>query len=87
MYLIIYFNELQLITNDKFKSVEHRVLANGIGPRISVACFFNAGLRAQEKLYGPIKELLSEDNPPKYYVAYFSERGLDGISALPHYKL
>jgi hypothetical protein len=50
-------------------------------------CFFNAGLRAQEKLYGPIKELLSEDNPPKYYVAYFSERGLDGISALPHYKL
>ncbi|KAK2368815.1 hypothetical protein QL285_081983 [Trifolium repens] len=45
------------------------------------------GLRAQEKLYGPIKELLSEDNPPKYYVAYFSERGLDGISALPHYKL
>ncbi|XP_045806026.1 1-aminocyclopropane-1-carboxylate oxidase homolog 1-like [Trifolium pratense] len=85
---------MQLITNDKFKSVEHRVLANGIGPRISVACFFNAGLKAQEKLYGSIKELLSEDNPPRYrettftdYVAYFSERGLDGTSALPHYKL
>lgn len=30
---------LQLITNDKFKSVEHRVLANHDGPRISIACF------------------------------------------------
>ncbi|WJX85958.1 hypothetical protein P8452_68332 [Trifolium repens] len=32
---------LQLITNDKFKSVEHRVLANKVGPRISVASFFS----------------------------------------------
>jgi len=36
-----------------------------------------------------MKELLSEDNPPKYketivsdYVAYFEEKGLDGTSAL-----
>ncbi|WJZ87275.1 hypothetical protein VitviT2T_006671 [Vitis vinifera] len=32
---------LQLITNDRFKSVEHRVLANRRGPRVSVACFFS----------------------------------------------
>jgi len=94
IYLIINFNELQLITNDKFKSVEHRVLANGIGPRISVACFFKAGLRAKEKLYGPITELLSEDNPPRYrettfadYVAYLCAKGLDGTSVLQHFKL
>ncbi|AES66425.1 putative deacetoxyvindoline 4-hydroxylase [Medicago truncatula] len=85
---------LQLITNDKFKSVEHRVLANDIGPRISVACFFKAGLRAHEKLYGPITELLSEDNPPRYrettfadYVAYLCAKGLDGTSVLQHFKL
>uniref|UniRef100_A0A7N0VMA8 Fe2OG dioxygenase domain-containing protein n=1 Tax=Kalanchoe fedtschenkoi TaxID=63787 RepID=A0A7N0VMA8_KALFE len=30
---------MQLITNDRFKSVEHRVVANAEGPRISVACF------------------------------------------------
>ncbi|KAK9150706.1 hypothetical protein Syun_009015 [Stephania yunnanensis] len=30
---------LQLISNDKFKSSEHRVLANHAGPRISVASF------------------------------------------------
>ncbi|KAK8548618.1 hypothetical protein V6N12_061528 [Hibiscus sabdariffa] len=34
---------LQLITNDKFKSVEHRVLANTEGPRVSVASFFTTG--------------------------------------------
>ncbi|KAK1284258.1 hypothetical protein QJS10_CPB21g00373 [Acorus calamus] len=31
---------LQMISNDRFKSSEHRVLANAIGPRVSVACFF-----------------------------------------------
>ncbi|PNX89996.1 1-aminocyclopropane-1-carboxylate oxidase-like protein, partial [Trifolium pratense] len=53
-----------------------------------------ADLRSQEKLYGPIKELLSEDNPPRYretsfadFVAYFNAKGLDGTSALQHFKL
>ncbi|GAU20272.1 hypothetical protein TSUD_353370 [Trifolium subterraneum] len=85
---------LQLITNDKFKSVEHRVLANQVGPRISVASFFSTGHRSSSNLYGPIKELLSEDNPPKYretkvadFVAYFEAKGLDGTSALTHYKI
>ncbi|KAK2423363.1 1-aminocyclopropane-1-carboxylate oxidase protein [Trifolium repens] len=92
---VVNFGEaLQLITNDRFKSAEHRVLANSIGPRISVACFFRPGLSTNEKLYGPIKELLSEDNPPRYkettfddYVAYYNGKGLDGFSALQHFKL
>ncbi|XP_028780638.1 1-aminocyclopropane-1-carboxylate oxidase homolog 1 [Neltuma alba] len=85
---------LQLITNDKFKSVEHRVLANLEGPRISVASFFRDGLKASTKPLGPMKELLSEDNPPKYrettvaeYVAYFQAKGLDGTSALLHFRI
>ncbi|XP_027336990.1 1-aminocyclopropane-1-carboxylate oxidase homolog 12-like [Abrus precatorius] len=85
---------LQLVTNDIFKSCEHRVLANRDGPRISVACFFYPGLKAYSKVYGPIKELLSEDNPPKYRETTFAEceanfvsKGLDGTSSLTRYRI
>ncbi|KAK7350510.1 hypothetical protein VNO77_09209 [Canavalia gladiata] len=85
---------LQLITNDKFKSVEHRVVANRLGPRVSVASFFSTSFQPSSKLYGPIKNLVSEDNPPKYrettvqeYVTYSMARGLDDTSPLPHFRI
>ncbi|CAN1269523.1 1-aminocyclopropane-1-carboxylate oxidase homolog 3, partial [Linum perenne] len=85
---------LQLISNDKYVSVEHRVLANNRVARVSVACFFSTFLAPNPKMYGPIKELLSEEDPPKYrettipeYVSYYNKKGLDGTSALLHFKL
>ncbi|KAE8816377.1 1-aminocyclopropane-1-carboxylate oxidase-like protein 1 [Hordeum vulgare] len=33
---------LQVASNDRFKSVVHRVVSNSVGPRVSVACFFMA---------------------------------------------
>ncbi|KAJ6323828.1 hypothetical protein OIU76_011179 [Salix suchowensis] len=83
---------LQLISNDIFTSVHHRVLAKNIGPRISVACIFRQPLLPETlRMYGPIKELLSEENPPIYREITVKEfmalRILTGYDVLRHLKL
>ncbi|CAK9309921.1 unnamed protein product [Citrullus colocynthis] len=85
---------LQLITNEKMKSVEHRVLARSKGKRVSAACFFYPSAKHRLTPYGPAKEFQSEDNPPIYrptnineYLTHYILNGLDGHSALPHFKI
>ncbi|KAJ1430761.1 Oxoglutarate/iron-dependent dioxygenase [Sesbania bispinosa] len=82
---------LQLLSNDKFISVQHRVVAKHIGPRISVACLFRTD--DESIVYGPIKELLSEECPPVYrdvsskeYTAHYYAKGV-GTSTLSRFKL
>ncbi|XP_030961099.1 1-aminocyclopropane-1-carboxylate oxidase homolog 1-like [Quercus lobata] len=96
--LVVNLGDLfQLISNDKFISATHRVLANQVGPRISVACLFSNHMQKQmqpvNRLYGPIKELLSDDNPPLYretlekeYAFCYVSKGL-GNSALDNFRL
>ncbi|OWM85743.1 1-aminocyclopropane-1-carboxylate oxidase homolog 1-like isoform X2 [Punica granatum] len=87
---------LQLISNDKFISVQHRVLAKREGPRISVACFFKLQYPKGDapRHLGPIQELISEGNPPVYrhinvkeYFDHFYGKGLDGNPALTPFRL
>lgn len=88
---------LQLISNDKFVSVHHRVLAKKVGPRTSLVYYYKALRRTESgasQAYGPIKELLSQENPPVYrkteaeeFAKYYLIRGLDGTSPLQHFKL
>ncbi|KAG8636786.1 hypothetical protein MANES_15G038950v8 [Manihot esculenta] len=81
---------LQIISNDRLKSVEHRVIARHEGPRISVACFFTG---SSSMMYSPIKELTSENDPARYrevvlseYISRFMSLSLDDKSSLDHYK-
>ncbi|KAJ0775666.1 hypothetical protein HanRHA438_Chr03g0147751 [Helianthus annuus] len=55
---------------------------------------FTTGVIETSKVYGPINELLSEDDPAKYrgttlkeYVDYYRAKGLDGNAALLHFKI
>ncbi|KAK1626377.1 hypothetical protein QYE76_000692 [Lolium multiflorum] len=85
---------LQLMSNDRFKSVEHRVVAKSVGPRVSVACFFQShGTAASTRVYSPI--IPKGDPSPQLYrsttvkemLQHFMEKGLDGTSALQHFRV
>ncbi|KAL3644271.1 hypothetical protein CASFOL_012203 [Castilleja foliolosa] len=88
---------LQLVSNGIFKSSKHRALAlpSNIGPRITSACFFGGPVDGNgAKIYGPIKELISEENPPifrevvlKDYMSKFFSMGLDNYRDLEYYKV
>ncbi|XWS13824.1 hypothetical protein CRYUN_Cryun36dG0071700 [Craigia yunnanensis] len=85
---------LKIISNDKLKSVKHRVTANHVGPRISVPCFVSGHASLLDKPFSPIKELTSEANPPRYkelvlreHIARFLSSSLDKKPLIDYYKL
>lgn len=91
-----WFGFVQLVSNGRFRSVEHRVLANKSKDtaRVSVAAFCNADIGRSTRLYGPIAELVSDDNPPVYrsvtvreFLGHYDGKGLDGRPALHHFLL
>ncbi|CAN1311991.1 1-aminocyclopropane-1-carboxylate oxidase homolog 1 [Linum perenne] len=84
----------QLISNDRVKSTLHRVISKKTGPRISIPSFFGHGTTKSTRMYGPIKEMLSDNDPPKYkettirdfFVKTFT-KGANDFSILNHLKI
>ncbi|CAL5430604.1 unnamed protein product [Camellia sinensis] len=84
---------LQIMSNDEYRSVEHRVLANPHEePRVSIAVFFNSSNR--ERLYGPLPELVSPEKPALYqqftlpdYMQRFFSKELQGKTLTNYYRL
>lgn len=73
---------LQIMSNEKYKSIEHRVVADRSKTRISMPIFVNP---APDAIIGPLPELLENGDEPKYkqvvfsdYFKYFFSKAHDG---------
>ncbi|KAL2322470.1 hypothetical protein Fmac_026851 [Flemingia macrophylla] len=73
---------LQILSNEKYKSIEHRVVANRSETRISIPIFVNP---APDVVVGPLAEVLENGDEPKYkpvlysdYFKYFFSKAHDG---------
>ena len=82
----------QIISNEEYKSADHRVLANSSDePRVSIAIFFNPSKR--EKMFGPLPELTSAEKPALYrnftfneFMTRFFKKELDGKSLTNYFR-
>lgn len=82
---------LQILSNGAYTSIEHRATVNKEKERISIAMFFNPKFEAE---IGPVKSLISPENPPLFknvlmedYFKDFFSRNLNGKSHLEKMRI
>ncbi|KAJ4903848.1 2-oxoglutarate (2OG) and Fe(II)-dependent oxygenase superfamily protein [Raphanus sativus] len=63
-------DQVQILSNGIYKSVEHQVVVNSGMDRVSLALFYNP---RSDIPIGPVKELLTEDRPALYKPIRFDE--------------
>lgn len=83
-------DQLQIISNGKYKSVEHRAIVNKKKARMTVAVFCNP---ADDTIISPAPALLDARHPPLYrpmtfgeFLASFFKKGLDGKGYVESFK-
>ncbi|MED6223334.1 hypothetical protein PIB30_073026 [Stylosanthes scabra] len=82
---------LQIMSNGRYKSIEHRVTANGSKTRVSVPIFVNP---RPSDVIGPFVEVLANGEKAKYksvlysdYVRYFFKKAHDGKMTIEYAKI
>ncbi|CAK9186948.1 unnamed protein product [Ilex paraguariensis] len=82
---------LQIMSNGRYKSIEHRVTANGSKNRVSVPIFVNP---RPFDVIGPLLEVLENGEKPMYkqvlysdYVKHFFKKAHDGKDTLEFAKI
>lgn len=63
-------DQLQILSNGIYKSVEHRVVVNSEKDRLSLAMFYNPN---GDKVLSPANKLVDENSPPLYAPMTFNE--------------
>ncbi|PKI57360.1 hypothetical protein CRG98_022205 [Punica granatum] len=66
-------DQLEVITNGKYKSVEHRVNVQTVGTRMSIASFYNPGSNALIYPAPELVEKMKEENAPIQYPRFVFE--------------
>ncbi|XP_058074998.1 jasmonate-induced oxygenase 2-like [Magnolia sinica] len=84
-------DQIQVLSNAIYKSVEHRVIVNSNEERLSLAFFYNPD---NDALVGPAPELVGAGRPPLYpsmkyrdYRLYMRMRGPQGKSQMESLKV
>ncbi|EXB99433.1 Leucoanthocyanidin dioxygenase [Morus notabilis] len=63
-------DQIQVLSNAIYKSVEHRVIANSVKGRVSLALFYNP---KSDFVIEPMKQLITKDRPALYPAMTFDE--------------
>ncbi|KAI5083376.1 hypothetical protein GOP47_0003119 [Adiantum capillus-veneris] len=79
-------DQVQILSNGRYKSIEHRAVVNRNKSRISIATFYDP---AKEVVISPASELVGSDHPAKYkhvlfgdHVSAWYQKGPDGKKVL-----
>ncbi|PSS34686.1 hypothetical protein CEY00_Acc01793 [Actinidia chinensis var. chinensis] len=83
-------DQIQVLSNATYKSVEHRVIVNSVKERVSLAFFYNPNGNIPIQ---PAQKLVTEDHPALYqamtyndYRMFIRKRGLHGKSQVESLK-
>lgn len=69
-FVINLADQTEILTNGKYKSIEHRAVTNTDKARMSIACFFGP---TEESIIAPLPCFIDENHPPRFKPTKFAD--------------